>query len=82
MPCQNRVLDRESVSVKPCPFCGCSMQVEYKHYPNGTGDFEPFGWHDDDCPLSEVLWCLEQDEGWTKDRVVEGWNRRVGDGDA
>ena len=73
------IKDRNPVEIKPCPFCGCNMKAEYKHYPNGTGEWQPCGWHDRDCPLNAVLWCMEEDEGWTKDKLVENWNARWND---
>ena len=68
--------------LKPCPFCGCSMEVRSDFYPNGSKRIEPNGWHDPECPLDQVLWCFDvEDDGWTEDTVAESWNRRVGDYD-
>lgn len=68
--------DRSDARLSPCPFCGCSMEARYKHFPNGTGQWEPHGWHDETCPLEAVIWCMEEDEGWTRERVIEAWERR------
>ncbi len=64
--------------LKPCPFCGTSMKVDIGAYPNGNRRMEPYGWHDEPCPLNHVLWCFDvEDDGWTKEAVVDAWNRRA-----
>lgn len=64
------------IALKPCPFCGCSMEILESNYPNGDKKIEPHGWHDDGCPLGEVLWCLYDEDGWTPEKIAESWNRR------
>ena len=63
--------------LKPCPFCGCSMEIEEGNYPNGNAWIEPHGWHDDDCPLNHVLWCFDvEEDGWTAETIAKSWNMR------
>ena len=45
--------------LKPCPFCGCSMEIRSDFYPNGSKRIEPNGWHYDKCPLNHLLWCFD-----------------------
>ena len=64
--------------LKSCPFCGCSMEIRSDRYPNGDKRIEPYGWHDDLCPLNHVLWCFDvEDDWWTEDSVAKSWNRRA-----
>ena len=63
--------------MKPCPFCGCGISIHKGAYPNGDEQIEPYGFHDSDCPLNEVLWCMYPEEGWTEEKIVERWNRRM-----
>lgn len=66
--------------LKPCPFCGCYMDIQSDFYPNGSKRIEPRGWHDLDCPLDHVLWCFDvEEDGWTEETVAESWNRRAGE---
>ena len=60
-----------------CPFCGCSMKIKIGKYPNGDKLIEPSGWHEDDCPLSAVLWCIYPRDGWTEENLAERWNKRI-----
>jgi len=64
------------MDLKPCPFCGCSMEVQETKYPNGDPQIDMRGWHDENCPLDAVLWCLYPEDGWTLEKVAESWNRR------
>jgi hypothetical protein len=66
-----------SVELKPCPFCGCSMKIRKGKYPNGDQLIEPYGWHDEDCPLSAVPWYTWPEDEWTEERIAEAWNRRA-----
>ena len=66
----------DDIRLKPCPFCGCSMRVEHREYPNGSHYWEPSGWHDDNCPLDAVLWCMHGEDGWDGQKVAEAWNWR------
>lgn len=66
------------IDLKPCPFCGASMELSIDAYPNGDKRIEPYGWHDDDCPLNHVLWCFDvEEDGWSEETVAESWNRRI-----
>jgi len=68
------------MELKPCPFCGCSIEIMIGHYPNGDVQIEPYGWHDSNCPLDHVLWCFNvEEDGWTVETVAEDWNRRIRD---
>lgn len=68
---------RKRFDLKPCPFCGCSMEINTGKYPNGDDRIELYGWHDDFCPLSAVSWVTFPEDGWTSDKIAEAWNRRV-----
>lgn len=60
--------------LKPCPFCGCSMTVKNKR--TASGDIEPVGTHDADCPLRMVTWHMYLEDGWTEEKLAESWNHR------
>ncbi len=61
------------IELKPCPFCGCYVDV-WKHvYPNGESYYEPFAWHQSWCALNTVLWCGDYE---TEEELAEHWNRR------
>lgn len=62
--------------LKPCPFCGCTMQIHKGTYPNGSQMIEPFGLHYNTCPLSTVTWSTYPEDGWTEEKLAERWNRR------
>ena len=62
--------------LKPCPFCGGSIDVWEHMYPSGDTYFEPLGWHGDGCILSHVLWCNDFE---TEEELTEAWNRRAGE---
>lgn len=62
----------------PCPFCGASAEILEDTYPNGDKRIEPYAWHDEKCPLNNVLWCFDVDEDeWTAESIAEVWNRRA-----
>ena len=65
--------------LKPCPFCECQMKIESGRYPNGDKRIEPYGWHSDNCPLNNVLWCFYSEDGWTEEKVADAWNHREGE---
>jgi hypothetical protein len=67
------------MELKPCPFCGCSIEIYFGEYPNGDPRIEPRGWHDDDCPLSAVTWHTYPEDGWSEELIAERWNRREND---
>ena len=62
--------------LKPCPFCGSSIEAWEHTYPSGDTYFEPLGWHGDGCILSHVLWCNDFE---TEEELTEAWNTRVGE---
>ena len=63
--------------LKPCPFCGCRMTIRQGKYPNGDPLIEPLGLHDNTCPLHEVIWTTYIEDGWTRDNLIDRWNRRT-----
>ena len=60
-----------------CPFCGCSMQIIIGEYPDGDKIIEPYGQHNNDCPLRSVIWNMYSEDGWTEENLVERWNKRA-----
>ena len=60
-----------------CPFCGCSIQISIGEYPDGYKIIEPYGRHNNDCPLSAVIWNMYSGDGWTEENLVERWNKRI-----
>jgi len=68
----------ERIPIRPCPFCGCSMEARLVEYPCELHGWEYDGWHDDRCPLANVLWSWQvvEEGGWTGEQVAENWNRR------
>jgi len=52
------------------------MEVQETKCPNGDPQIDMRGWHDENCPLDAVLWCLYPEDGWTLEKVAESWNRR------
>ena len=65
--------------LKPCPFCGCDVTIRKDKYPNGDDRIEPYGYHNLDCPLYAASWHTYPEDGWTEDKIIDAWNRRVGD---
>lgn len=65
------------IKLKPCPFCGCSVEIRKDKYPNGDERIEPYGWHDSGCPLDNVLWTFYVEDGCSEDLIAKAWNRRV-----
>lgn len=55
------------------------MEIRKDSFPNGDPQLEPYGWHDEDCPLSTVLWSTYPEDGWTEEKLAEAWNRRADD---
>ena len=60
--------------LKPCPFCGCHMEVQRKK--NVDGDIRPNGTHAKNCPLSMATWHMYHEDGWTEEKLAEAWNHR------
>lgn len=67
------------IKLKPCPFCGCSMDIYVGTYPNGDERVEPRGMHDVDCLLESVGWYTYPEDGWTAETIMYAWNRRAND---
>lgn len=65
--------------LKPCPFCGCNMKLWRKKYPDGSEGIEPYGFHEYDCVMDGVLWCLWPEDGWTEEKIADAWNNREGE---
>lgn len=62
--------------LKPCPFCGCNMEIRHDKYPDGSERIEPYGYHEENCILYAVMWCTYPEDGWTADKIAEAWNSR------
>ncbi len=65
--------------LKPCPFCGCSVRIERKEYPNGEAYNAVHGWHHDGCILQwQTIEPVDDftDEPLPPEEVAERWNRR------
>lgn len=60
--------------LKPCPFCGCHMEVQRKK--GYDGDIRPNGTHEKNCPLSTATWHMYHEDGWTEEKLAESWNHR------
>lgn len=71
-----RALEKARASLKPCPFCGCSVSLTIGVY-GGNVDLFQVVHPENDCILSEV-------SSWssTLDEVVPAWNSRVKEGGA
>lgn len=57
----------------PCPFCGCSMELERITYPNGESEWQIDGWHSDKC-IFEVSFHIPGSKN--KRKLIRAWNRR------
>lgn len=69
-------LEKARASLKPCPFCGCSVSLDIGVYGGGEDLFQVVH-PENDCILSEVAsWSS------TLDEVVPAWNSRVKEGKA
>lgn len=64
--------------MKPCPFCGCSVEIMEGDYPLGDKFRRIYGWHDDGCPLQWLnIELTDDDENpLTREEIAERWNRR------
>ena len=71
-----RALEKARASLKPCPFCGCSVSLDIGIYGLwGSEDYYHVVHPDNDCILSEVVsWSSSLDE------VVSAWNERKEEG--
>ncbi len=59
--------------MKPCPFCGASVDVWRHEYPSGNAYYEPIALHEAGCILEHVLWCADYE---AQEKLEEAWNRR------
>lgn len=68
-----RALEKARASLRPCPFCGCSVSLEVGVYGLwGSEDLFQVVHPENDCILSEVAsWSSSLDE------VAEAWNTRI-----
>ena len=66
-------LEKARASLKPCPFCGCSVSLDIGVYGGGgREDLFQVVHPENDCILSEVAsWSS------TLDEVAEAWNTRI-----
>lgn len=60
--------------LKPCPFCGCNMEIWKGKFPDGSERIEPYGYHEENCILSAVSWHTYPEDGWAEDKIAEAWN--------
>lgn len=61
-----------STELKPCPFCGCDMEIV-----NVGRDWlrvKPIVFHDDECPIDDQE--FDYSLSCTKQEVIEIWNKR------
>ncbi|AUR83721.1 hypothetical protein NVP1039O_22 [Vibrio phage 1.039.O._10N.286.55.A2] len=65
-----------SEELKPCPFCGCEMEIET--IGRDWWRIKPVDGHEDTCPFGESHeWgCSQQSPEW-KDEHIADWNNRV-----
>ena len=63
--------------LKPCPFCGCDMEIRQDKYPDGSERIELYGYHEENCILGAVLWCTYPEDGGTDENLAEAWNCRL-----
>ncbi len=64
--------------LKPCPFCGCSVIIKRRVYPNLSWNYAVDGWHDNGCPLQWLAIEPEDDDDnpLPPEEIAEQWNRR------
>ncbi len=59
--------------LKPCPFCGCDVEIEKREYYNGDKNWRIRGWHSDGC-IFRVSFHVP--ENHNKRNLMRAWNRR------
>ncbi len=63
--------------LKPCPFCGCEMQLQKCMMADGrTIRYEPRGHHKYGCQLRFATGCFVGNPT-TIDGAIKKWNRRA-----
>ena len=68
-------LEKARASLKPCPFCGCSVSLDIGVYGGSSEDLFQVVHPENDCILSEVAsWSSSLDE------LVPAWNNRIKEG--
>ena len=60
------------VVIKPCPFCGCSMELNV--VGRDWWRIEPIVWHQDECPSDEQ--SFDYSQSLEKQEAIEIWNVR------
>ncbi|AUR84047.1 hypothetical protein NVP1047O_33 [Vibrio phage 1.047.O._10N.286.55.F2] len=73
---ENRGEIKMTKELKPCPFCGCDMEIQT--VGRDWWRIKPVDGHDDTCPFGENHeWdCSQQKPEW-KDEHVADWNKRA-----
>lgn len=61
--------------LKPCPFCGCDVELQSIDYPTDAKDWIICGWHYSGCFLEAMFPSSPQ--SMYKHKLVSAWNRRV-----
>lgn len=64
-------------SMKPCPFCGCTMTICHDEYPNGDERILPIGIHSEGCILDSATFHTYPEDGWSMEKFIEAWNKRT-----
>lgn len=59
-------------NLKPCPFCGCFVDIYERKYPNGDTEIGFVGMHDEDCVMDRCFPGYESAE-----QAIDAWNRRA-----
>lgn len=62
----------ESVKLKPCPFCGEQVEIEYSEH---TKHF--FAYHDLKKSECIIKLAILLRNAHTKEQAIEVWNRRI-----
>lgn len=60
------------LDLKPCPFCGCSVHLYKRKYPNGETAIGISGMHAEDCIMERCFPNFDNME-----EAAEAWNMRA-----
>lgn len=66
------------IKLKPCPFCGCQVEMRQEVYSGGEKEWCIYGWHSSKC-LFETTSTLSL-ALTNKRKLAEAWNRRADNG--